>query len=223
VGQQSHEPAAYVRAARFDRLTPIYDLLVVALARERTWKPALLTQIRIEPGMRVLDLGCDTGTLAIALARLQPAATLVGLDGDAKILARARRKAADANVEIEFVEGLAQDPPLPRASFDAVVSSLLFHHLRPTTKEVALAKARELLRPGGHIHIADWGQPQDPLMRLLSTSVRLLDGAASTRDSLAGALPSLVARAGFSDVVETGVWRTAVGTLRLLCATAPLD
>ena len=220
---QKDEPAAYLRAARFDWLTPIYDLLVLALARERRWKPALVAQIGLSPGMRVLDLGCGTGTLTIAIARAEPAASIVGLDGDLKILARARRKAAEAGAEIEFVEGMVQDPPLPHRGFDAVVSSLLFHHLRPADKKIALAEARELLRPGGRLHIADWGRPQDPLMQLLATSVRLLDGPASTRDSLAGALPALVAAAGFSDVVETGVWRTAVGTLRLLRAAAPPD
>ena len=215
-----HEQATYVKAARFDWLTPVYDLLVVALARERRWRPALVAQIELEPGMRVLDLGCGTGTLAIAIARAEPGASVAGLDGDPRILSRARRKAANANVDITFVHGLAQDPPLPPESFDAVVSSLLFHHLRPEAKELVLAKARGLLRPGGRIHIADWGRPQDPLMRLLSLSVRLLDGPASTHDSLAGCLPSVVVRAGFRDVIETGVWRTAVGTLRLLQATA---
>ena len=217
------QPAAYVKAARFDWLTPVYDLLVVTLARERRWKPRLLAQIGLKPGMRVLDLGCGTGTLAIAVAQAEPAAAVVGLDGDPKILARARRKAAAANADVGFVEGMAQAPPFPPGSFDAIVSSLLFHHLRPADKDLALRRARALLRPGGRIHIADWGRPHDPLMRLLSLSVRVLDGSATTRDSLAGALPSLLARAGFSDVAEKGAWRTPVGTLRLLSATTPPD
>lgn len=213
--------SSYVRAVRYDRLTPVYDLLVLTLARERSWKPQLLAQLEPEPGMRILDLGCGTGTLAIALAEAVPNLSVVGLDGDAAILARARAKAAAAGVEVEFIEGLAQDPPLAAGSFDAIVSSLLFHHLRPDDKQLTLRTARDLLRPGGRIHIADWGRPQDPLMRLLSLSVRVLDGAASTRDSLAGALPSLLSRAGFCDVTETGVWRTPVGTLQMLAGTAP--
>lgn len=215
--------AGYVKAARFDWLTPVYDLLVVTLAREQQWKRQLVRQVALEPRMRVLDLGCGTGTLAIAMARAEPEATVVGLDGDARILARARRKAAAASVEVEFVEGLAQEPPLPPGSFDAIVSSLLFHHLLPRDKEAVLARAHELLRRGGRLHVADWGRPQDPLMRLLSLSVRILDGSASTRDSLAGALPSLLAGAGFADVRETGAWRTPIGTLRTVSASAPSD
>lgn len=215
--------AGYVKTARFDWLTPVYDLLVVTLARERQWKRQLVRQVTLKPGMRVLDLGCGTCTLAIAIGRAEPEATVVGLDGDARILARARRKAAAANVAVEFVEGWAQDPPLPPGSFDAIVSSLLFHHLLPRDKEAVLARARVLLRPRGRIHLADWGRPHDPLMRLLSLSVRILDGSASTRDSLAGVLPSLVEGAGFCDVTETGAWRTPIGTLRTVRAIAPHD
>lgn len=220
-GIEPPDSGEYVKAARFDWLTPVYDFLVVRVAGERRWKPQLLAQIRLEPGMRILDLGCGTGTLAIAIARSEPKASVVGLDGDPKVLTRARRKAAAANVDVEFVEGLAQDPPFAPDSFDVIVSSLLFHHLRPAAKELALLKARALLRPGGRMHIADWGRPQDPLMRFLSLSVRVLDGSASTSDSLAGALPSLLARAGFGVVTETGAWRTPVGTLRVLTAVSP--
>lgn len=211
----------YVRAVRFDWLTPAYDILVLLLGRERRWKPQLVAQVLPKPGMRILDLGCGTGTLTIALARAEPRAHVVGLDGDPRILARAQRKAAAADVEVDLVEGLAQAPPLPPRSFDVVVSSLLFHHLRPHDKELTLRSALELLRPGGKLLAADWGRAQDALMWLASLSVRMLDGPASTRDSLAGALPALIARAGFSDVEEAFACRTAIGSLRITTAVAP--
>ena len=90
----------------------------------------------------------------------------MGLDGDAKVLAIAREKVARAGVEVELREGMAFTPPFPPASFDRVVSSLVLHHLASVNKRATLARVRELLRPGGELHVADWGRPQNVLMWL---------------------------------------------------------
>lgn len=122
-------------------------------------------------------------------------------------------------VQVDFVEGLADAPPFAGGSFDRVVSSLLFHHLTTDGKRRALSGARDLLRPGGELHIADWARPHDWLMRLAFLPVQLLDGFETTADNVAGRLPTLIAEAGFREVEETHRQRTAFGTLSLLSAS----
>ena len=73
-----------------------------------------------------------------------------------------------------------------------------------------------VLRPGGELHIADWGKPHDPLMRVAFLGVQLLDGFATTRDHVAGRLPQLVSESGFDEVSELGRWRTFYGSLWFL-------
>ncbi len=203
----------YVHALRFPSLTRFYDPVLRATLREEELKRRLVHQVALAPGMRVLDLGCGTGTLTTMLALAEPGAEIVGLDGDPATLARARQKLEAAGARADLREGLATEPPFSPASFDRVVSSLVLHHLTLADKRRALGKARGLLRPGGEIHILDWGKAQDPLMRLLFLGVQALDGFATTRDNVAGRLPELLGEAGFEDVCEVHRARTVFGTL----------
>jgi ubiquinone/menaquinone biosynthesis C-methylase UbiE len=204
---------SYVPALRFRALTRFYDPLIRATLREDAWKAELVREARLEPGQRVLDLGCGTATLAIMLKRAEPRATVVGLDGDPDVLALARAKVAGEALGVEVHEGMAWAPPFPAASFDRVVSSLLFHHLATSDKQRTLARARELLRPGGMLVVADWGKPENLLMRLAFLGVQLLDGFGTTDDNLAGRLVPFMQEAGFGAVEERSRYMTPFGTL----------
>ncbi len=209
----------YVPAAGRAAFTRLYDPVMALTMREGVWRGRLVSDVLAGRPESVLDVGCGTGTLAVALAAAAPDIRVVGIDGDPDVLARARAKAGPG-ASIEWVEGLGDALPFPDAAFDRVVSSLVFHHLVPAVKRAVLAEALRVLRPGGRLHIADWGRPQDPLMRVMFAGLQLLDGIENTRDHAAGRLPDFIAGAGFGSVASGGRLRTTWGSLELLTATA---
>jgi ubiquinone/menaquinone biosynthesis C-methylase UbiE len=202
----------YIPALSYDFLTPLYDPLIWLALRESVFKTALLQQASVQPGTRVLDLACGTGTLAIMAKKACPQAEVVGLDGDAKILEIARTKARGENVAVRFDEAFSSALPYDDDSFDRVISSLFFHHINREDKRRTLRELRRVLAPNGELHVADWDKPQNWLMKVASYPVRLFDGAA-TSDSFAGLLPKLIREAGFADVRTTKHFSTVLGTI----------
>jgi hypothetical protein len=78
-----------------------------------------------------------------------------------------------------------------------------------------LTRAHALLKPGGQLHIADWGQAQNLGMRLAFLGVQLLDGFATTNDNVRYGLVPFLEAAGFAQVRETHREMTIFGTLSL--------
>ena len=218
--QQSAEDK-YVPALRFRWLTPAYDAVVGATTRERTFKRALIEQVHVGPGQRVLDLACGTGTLAIWIKAKQPQADVIGIDGDPAILAIASRKAREAGVSVQLDHGLSHSQPYPAAHFDRVVSSLFFHHLSWADKQRTVREVFRVLKPGGELHVADWGRASNPLMRGLFLLVQTLDGFENTRDNVAGRLVELFESGGFVQVAQRRAFATVFGTLALYKAVKP--
>ena len=221
MSQHRQDPSHYVTALRFDFLTSIYDPIVALTTRERVFKERLLSQACIDEGASVLDLGCGTGTFAIRAKRRHPGATIVGVDGDPKVLSLARRKAAAAEAHVRLDTGLSFDLPYSDAQYDRVVSSLFFHHLTAADKRRTILEANRVLVPGGQFHVADWGRPSGPLMRMLFYPVRLLDGFETTRNNVHGRLPELFAAAGFEHARLRGELNTMLGTMAFYSARKP--
>jgi SAM-dependent methyltransferase len=209
------ESRSYLPSLRFPALTRIYDPVIRATTREGRFKEMLVEQAAAEPGHRVLDLGCGTGTLAIQVKRRQPGAEVVGLDADPEMLERARTKASEAGVELRLDEGYSTELPYEDASFNRVLSTLFFHHLDPEPKRQTAREIARVLRKGGELHVADWGEPADPVMAAAFLSIRLLDGFENTAENVHGELPRIFEEAGLQNAQQTDRIRTVFGTLAL--------
>ncbi len=199
----------FVPAAGHDWLLPFYDPLVrllgIASARRQ-----LIEQAALEPGHRVLDLGCGTGSLVALLGRLHPDVEITGLDPDPKALARARRKLDRAGLGVALDEGFADDLPYADASFDRVLSSFVFHHLPSEAKPQALREVRRVLRPGGALHLLDFGGEGVHREGLLARSLHAAD---PLRENFEGRIPALMIEAGFREARECAHRRTLFGRI----------
>jgi ubiquinone/menaquinone biosynthesis C-methylase UbiE len=214
-------PADYLPAVRFNFLTPVFDVFVKGTTRERTFKQKLLDQAQLEAGFDVLDLGSGSGTLALWAKQREPGLRIRGLDGDPAIIAQAERKAARAGAEIPFDEGMSYELPYDDASFDRVLSSLFFHHLILRDKERTIAEVARVLKAGGELHVADWGEPRSVPAKLGALAIRKFDGDAPTRDNLAGRLPELFEAGGLVDARERARVAAPLGVVSLYSAHRP--
>jgi ubiquinone/menaquinone biosynthesis C-methylase UbiE len=205
----------YIPALSYDWLTPLYDLFIRWTMPESAFKRHLVEQARISQGHRILDLGCGTATLTILIKKMHPDTEVVGLDGDSRILEIARRKAAREGLEVKLDEGMSDELPYADNSFDRVLSSLFFHHLTRENKARTLAEVFRILRPGGELHVADFGKPQNALMKVASLPWQVFDGWKTTADNAQGRMPSLFRASGFREVCETARYMTLFGTLSL--------
>jgi SAM-dependent methyltransferase len=113
----------------------------------------ILDRVGIEPGVELLDVGTGTGG-NVAIPAAQRGAKVVGLDVTPELFEHARRRAAEAGVEVEWVEGDAQDLPFEDARFDRVTST--FGAMFAPDHARAAAELVRVCRPGGRIAMSTW-------------------------------------------------------------------
>lgn len=189
-------PGATLHSARFyDWLAQIYSLGREGRLRERTLDVAGLALAEA-----VLDVGCGTGTLALAARRRVGAAGAVhGVDASAEMIAYARSKSARRGLPVEFQVATAQSLPFPDATFDAVFCTLAMHHLPEDARPGALAEMRRVLKPHGRVLVVEVRRARG--VRALLNPATLLHTFRSPR--IFDEVEPLMKRAAF-ERVETG-------------------
>lgn len=178
----------------FDAAARGYDLLVGA-------NPGYHGHLRLSAlrmglpnrgeGLRLLDIGCGTGASTAALLSVAPLARIVGVDGSAGMIAKARSKDWPRSVSFvhatldELAASMALDEAGRADSFDGILAAYLVRNLPDA--DAGLATLRSLLKPGAPIAVHDYSVADSRRARLVWTgvcwTVIIPAGALVTRDS----------------------------------------
>jgi ubiquinone/menaquinone biosynthesis C-methylase UbiE len=195
---REHRPAPATKG-RVLHSAIAYDVLawLFLRGRERSFRERLVRLARIERGQSVLDVGCGTGSLAIAAKRrVGPAGRVYGIDASPEMIVRARRKAGKAGLAVTFGEAVVEALPFPDDRFDVVLSTLMLHHLPRPARERCGREIQRVLKPGGHVLAVDFGGASQGEKSFLDRFHR--HGRVEVQD-----IVRLLGEAGL-DVVESG-------------------
>jgi ubiquinone/menaquinone biosynthesis C-methylase UbiE len=129
----------------------------------------------VRTGMRVLEIGCGTGTLTLMMAKR--GAIVTGIDASPWMLAEAEKKVKDASLEehvsLKYMDAALIGDRFPAASFDLIVSTLVFSELPSDDQRFVLEACQNLLTPDGRLVIADEVIPAKSITRFLFYLVRM--------------------------------------------------
>ncbi len=188
------------RGRTLDHAAFVYDFFepILMLGKQAEYDRHILSLLELKEADKVLDLGCGTGVLTRMIGdQLNPEAggVSIGIDAAAKMIRVASKKRENATCRFEVMA--AEDLSFDDSSFDAVVSSLFFHHVPRDLKEKALWQAFRVLRPAGRLIIADMHTPTTWMGALVSHVSRWFFMQPQIGENIRGMLPLLVEDAGF--------------------------
>jgi ubiquinone/menaquinone biosynthesis C-methylase UbiE len=178
----------------FAEIAPRYDALRPLSAGDRARLQTMLGEAALQPGDRVVEVGCGTGRLTLPLSAMTPA-RVTGVDTETRMLDVARGK--DAAGRIEWIRGSAYRLPLEDGAAALVMMVMVVHLLRQRVR--AFTEARRILRPGGRLSLWTFTprHVEEFYLNPYFPSIAVIDGP---RFPSVAVLSAELRRAGFEDV-----------------------
>jgi demethylmenaquinone methyltransferase/2-methoxy-6-polyprenyl-1,4-benzoquinol methylase len=147
----------------FSRIAGRYDLMnrLMTAGQDRRWRRHVISQSRLPPGGRLLDIATGTGDIALEGLRQSPQIQAVGGDFTIEMM---RAGAADPKrAGIRWVGADTLALPFPDETFDAVTSGFLMRNVIDV--EGAFREQLRVTRPGGRIVVLESSPPKRNLLR----------------------------------------------------------
>jgi ubiquinone/menaquinone biosynthesis C-methylase UbiE len=117
--------------------------------------------IPVRPGMTLVDLGCGTASLSLALAeRMNGQGRIIGIDTSARQLERAKEKILSSPVSIELRNGSASELPFEDGTIDGICMCQVLHALPDDVRAGMLSESSRVLKKGGFFALVDWSRPR---------------------------------------------------------------
>jgi len=211
------------RGRTLDHAAFVYDFFepILLLGKQAEYDRHLLALLDPHPSDKILDLGCGTGVLCRRIADhldVEAGGLSIGIDAAANMIRVATKKRA--NETCRFAVMAAEHLDYGNEFFDAVVSSLFFHHVAADLKAAALSEAFRVLKPGGRLIIADMHRPTSWMGALVSHVARWFFMQPQIGENIRGILPGLIEAAGFLPPVHV---TTYFGYIALFTSRKPGD
>jgi demethylmenaquinone methyltransferase/2-methoxy-6-polyprenyl-1,4-benzoquinol methylase/phosphoethanolamine N-methyltransferase len=153
-----HESAPETKGATIRWWAPAYDAVswLMSFGQAPAIRRKTLAVAKLQPGERVLDVGCGPGSLSIPAAeKVGPAGSVAGIDASPEMIAVARGKARKKGLDLDFRVAPVEALPFADGEFDVVLSSFMLHHLPEDVREAGFAEVYRALKPGGRFVAVD--------------------------------------------------------------------
>jgi ubiquinone/menaquinone biosynthesis C-methylase UbiE len=157
--------------SQMEKMAPAYDAYMrkITFGREHLLREATVSLAGVKPGDCVLEVGCGTGTLALAAKRRTgPLGKVYGIDLIPAMIELSQNKFQQAGEDATFQVGSIDAIPFPADQFDSVMCSFMIFHMSEAVRRKGLAEIHRVLKPQGRLLILDLALPAQPWSRFIA-------------------------------------------------------